>query len=202
MRPESQPPEVRDGQTPAAGTSPPRLSLVTGGVPPRRRGFRTAGAALGAIVVLIILVLALPALRVRSEAVWLDLTGRIPDLSLGDLLSMLRPGSKNLETGRLVDTRNPYAVIRVPPLNAAQKAAGRRLFGEQCASCHAPDGTGGPGAPALVGRTFSHGEMPWAIYRTIRYGVPGTAMPPHPLSREQLWELVGYVTSLRASAAS
>lgn len=202
MRPESQPPEVRDGHTPAAGTSPPRLSLVTGGVPPRRRGFRTAGAALGVIVVLIILVLALPALRVRSEAVWLDLTGRIPDLSLGDLLSMLRPGSKNLETGRLVDTRNPYAVIRVPPLNAAQKAAGRRLFGEQCASCHAPDGTGGPGAPALVGRTLSHGEMPWAIYRTIRYGVPGTAMPPHPLSRQQLWELVGYVTSLRVSAVS
>ncbi|MGH8170490.1 MAG: PQQ-binding-like beta-propeller repeat protein, partial [Steroidobacteraceae bacterium] len=144
----------------------------------------------------------LPSFRLRGEAAWLVVTGRIPDLTLGDLLAMMRPGSGELQLGRLLDTHNPYPVIMVPPLDAAQKAAGRKLYGQQCAGCHAPDGTGGPGAPALVGRTLSHGEMPWAIYRTIRHGVPGTAMPPHPLSRQQLWELVAYVSSLRVSAAS
>ncbi|HEV7136958.1 MAG TPA: PQQ-binding-like beta-propeller repeat protein [Steroidobacteraceae bacterium] len=172
---------------------------MTGAVPPRRRGVRLAAAA--AVVILIIVALGLPSSRLRAEAVWLDVTGRIPDLGLGDLLAMMRPGSGELELGRLLDTHNPYAVIRVPPLNAAQKAAGRDLYGEQCASCHAPDGAGGPGAPALAGRPLSHGETPWAIYRTIRYGVTGTAMPPHPLSREQLWELVAYVSSLRLPAA-
>jgi alcohol dehydrogenase (cytochrome c) len=39
--------------------------------------------------------------------------------------------------------------------------------------------------------------MPWAIYRTIQHGVAGTGMPPHALSRRQLWELVAYVQSMR-----
>ncbi|MGH8303910.1 MAG: PQQ-binding-like beta-propeller repeat protein, partial [Steroidobacteraceae bacterium] len=175
---------------------------MRGGTPPGRRGSRLGGAVLAAVAILVIIGLALPSFRLRGEAAWLVVTGRIPDLTLGDLLAMMRPGSGELQLGRLLDTHNPYPVIMVPPLDAAQKAAGRKLYGQQCAGCHAPDGTGGPGAPALVGRTLSHGEMPWAIYRTIRHGVPGTAMPPHPLSRQQLWELVAYVSSLRVSAAS
>ena len=153
-----------------------------------------------AVAALLVLVAAFsaPSVRWRAVAVWLDLTGRIPDLPVADLLAMLRPQSGQVHLSRIIDTRNPYAVIQIPPLSAAQQAAGRALFGEECASCHAPDGMGGPGAPALAGRPLSHGEMPWAIYRTIHYGVRGTNMPPHPLSRQQLWELVSYVSSLRA----
>src|SRR6185437_13248715 len=174
MRPDSQPPELRDGRAPAGAGSTPRLSLVTGGTPPRRRGFRPGAAVLAAAVMLVVIGVALPSIRLRAEAAWLVVTGRIPDLTLGDLLSMMRPGSGELQLGRLLDTHNPYAVIQAPPLDAAQKAAGRKLYGQQCAGCHAPDGTGGPGAPALVGRPLAHGEMPWAIYRTIHYGVRGT----------------------------
>ena len=200
MRPEISPRDPADGGTPAAGTKPPGLSVVTGGPPPGRRGWKPAVGALAAILAIIIAALAVPGIRVRATALGLDLTGRIPDLSVRDLLAMMQPKSKELQLGRLVDTRNPYAVIMVPPLSAAQREAGQRLYGEQCAGCHAPNGTGGPGAPALVGRTLAHGDMPWAMYRTIRDGVAGTGMPPHPLSRVQLWELVAYVRSMRAPA--
>ncbi|HUN71833.1 MAG TPA: PQQ-binding-like beta-propeller repeat protein, partial [Steroidobacteraceae bacterium] len=167
--------------------------------PPRRRRWKLA-AALAVVVIIMIVELAVPGLRMRAEALALVLTGQIPDLSVGDLVAMMRPGARELELGRLIDTHNPYPVIHVPKLTAAQQAAGRKLYSEQCAGCHSPDGLGGPGAPALVGRPLSHGEMPWSIYRTIHYGVPGTGMPPHPLTRQQLWELVAYVRSLRVPA--
>ncbi len=140
----------------------------------------------------------LPRVRWRVRAVGLELTGRIPDMGLGDLLALIRPGSGQTRLRSVLSTRNPYPVIVIPPLDAAQQAAGVRLYGAQCAGCHAPDGSGGPGAPALIGRPLAHGDTPWALYRTIRYGVAGTGMPPHPLARRQLWELVGYLTSLRA----
>jgi alcohol dehydrogenase (cytochrome c) len=153
--------------------------------------------AAAAVLTAIIVALAIPGLRMRAEALELVVTGRIPDLSVGDLLAMMRPGARELELGRLIDTRNPYPVIHIPPLTAAQKAAGMKLYGAQCAGCHSPDGSGGPGAPALVGRPLAHGDMPWSIHRTIHYGVAGTGMPPHPLARQQLWELVAYLRSLR-----
>ncbi len=199
MRPDISPREPPDGGQPAASTNPPGL-VVRGTSPPGRRGWKPAVGALAAILVVLIAAWVTPAVRLRALALGLDLTGRIPDLSVRDLIPMLRPKAQELQLGRLLDTRNPYAVVMVPPLSAAQKAAGQRLYGDQCAGCHAPDGTGGPGAPALVGRTLAHGDTPWAMYRTIRDGVAGTGMPPHPFSREHLWELVAYVRSMRAPA--
>ena len=193
MRPTIDPREA-GGKRTAGGA--PTLKLVTERPPPRRPRWQVAGAT-GVVVAAIIVAFAIPGLRMRAEALALVLTGRIPDLGVGDLLAMMRPGAGELELGRLIDTRNPYPVIHIPPLTAAEKAAGMKLYGAQCAGCHSPDGLGGPGAPALVGRPLAHGDMPWSIYRTIRYGVAGTGMPPHPLARQQLWELVGYVRSLR-----
>lgn len=201
MRPDMTPRDVERARTAADG-SRPELAVVRQDPPGGRRRWMLASIVAAAAVIVLIAGLAVPGIRLRAEVLALDLTGRIPDLPVGDLLAMLRPGSGELELGRLPDTRNPYAVIRLPPLSAAQQASGRTLYGEQCAGCHAPDGTGGPGAPALVGRPLKHGETPWAIYRTVHYGVPGTGMPPHPLSRLQLWELVAYVSSLRAPPAT
>jgi alcohol dehydrogenase (cytochrome c) len=186
---------------PGVGADPERLS-VTVAAASSPRGPRWGWAA-GAVAVALILLGGLflaPPLRWRARTIALELSGRIPDLGLRDLLVMMRPGSGQIYLARLEDNRNPYVSITVPPLTAAEKAAGARLFAEQCAGCHAPQGTGGPGAPALVGRTLAHGDTPWALYRTIRYGVPGTAMPAHPLPRRQLWELVSQVRSLRAQA--
>ena len=176
-----------------------RLSVVVVASPPSgRRGWTVAVSLTVAMLLALAGALGLPELRWRTETLALELAGRIPDISLRELLLMMRPGSGQTNLGSLVDTRNPYAAIVVPPLSAAEKTAGVKLFAEQCAGCHAPDGTGGPSAPALVGHPLVHGDTPWAIYRTIRYGVAGTGMPPHPLDSRQLWELVSYVRSLRA----
>ena len=199
MRPEIESRDVDVAPPPAAGS--PSVSDLTRRLARRKSRWSFAGTiAAGVILLVLIGCLSTPSVRLRAVALWLDLTGRIPDLGAGDLLAMMRPGSGQLHLGSLIATRNPYAAIHVPPLTGAQRDAGRKLYGEQCAGCHAPDGLGGPGAPALAGRPLAHGETPWAIYRTIHYGVPGTGMPPHPLSRQQLWELVDYVSSLRAPA--
>ena len=137
-----------------------------------------------------------PGIRWRLQIVYLDLTGRIPDLELRELPGLLLPGSGQARIARLVITHNPYATIHVPNMAPEELAAGAVLFREQCAGCHSPDGSGSPAAPALFGREFRHGDTEWAVYRTIRDGVPNTGMPPHPLSQRQLWQLVAYIRSL------
>lgn len=169
--------------------------------PPRRMSRRSRWAMVsGVVLVVLALAVVVPSIRWRLEVLGLELTGRLPDIGLKDLLVLLRPGSGQPTLSRLLATRNPYAVIRVPPLSARERVEGASLYGEQCAGCHAPDGTGGTSAPALVGHTLTLARTPWAMYRTIRYGVAGTGMPPHPLSQRQLWELVAYVRSLNAPA--
>jgi len=199
MRPEIKPPDLYE-RRPPRGTSPRELALVTQGPPPRESRWKLAGWVAGAAVLASIVVLVLPVFRWRAQTLWLELTGRLPDIGFGDLMVMMLPGSGQTKLSRLPGTRNPYPVIQLPPLSPLQKAAGAALYANQCAGCHAPDGTGGPGAPALAGRILERGDTPWALYRTIRDGVPGTGMPPHPLSRRQLWELVSYVSSLRVPA--
>jgi alcohol dehydrogenase (cytochrome c) len=190
------------GYLPAVTADPRRLSVIVTARPPGRPRWKSGAAAAFAVLLALAGLMSVPRLRWRAETLALELSGRIPDIGFTDLLVMLLPGSGQTGLTGLPATRNPYPLIRVPPLSAAQKAAGARLYGEQCAGCHTPDGTGGPSAPALVGHPLAHGDTPWALYRTIRDGVPGTAMPPHPLTRRQLWELVSYVRSLRALPAT
>ena len=199
MRPEIKPPDLNE-RHPSQGTSVPERAPVTRGLPPGGGGWKLAGWATGTIVLALIVVLAFPASRWRAQTLWLELTGRLPDIGAKDLMVMMSPGSGQTKLSRLPGTRNPYPLIQVPPLSAAQRAAGAASYANQCAGCHAPDGTGGPGAPALAGRILAHGDTPWALYRTIRDGVAGTGMPPHPFSRQRLWELVSYVRSLRVPA--
>src|SRR3569833_843183 len=157
--------------------------------PARRRLMIAVLVFLGCVVIAI----TVPGLRWRLQVVYLDLTGRIPDLEIRELPALLMPGANQPRIARLVVTHNPYAVIHVPTDTAADVAAGAALFREQCASCHSPDGSGGPGAPTQNGREFRHGDTEWAVYRTIRDGVPGTAMAAHPLRRTDLWRLVAYI---------
>lgn len=78
----------------------------------------------------------------------------------------------------------------------ADVASGATLFRDNCAPCHAPDGSGSPAAPSLVGREFTHGASDWAVYRTIKYGVPNTPMLPHAYSPKQLWQIVAYLRAI------
>ena len=142
-------------------------------------------------------VMAVPPLRWRVHVVVLTAAGKIPDLEWADLLGFLSPRSPQ-SLARLIETRNPYSVIRNPRSSPADVEAGAGLFRARCAVCHAPDGGGTPRGPALFGREFRQGTSDWAVFRTIRHGVPGTAMAAYPLSETELWELVSYIGTLEA----
>jgi alcohol dehydrogenase (cytochrome c) len=183
---------TKSGSTPAIAVAPSRE-------PPGRRRLVITLMILLACAVVVIFV---PGLRWRLQVIYLDVLGRIPDLELSEVPALLMPGARQPQIARLVITHNPYAVIHIPSNTPADVAAGAALFREQCAGCHSPDGSGGPGAPALFGREFRHGDTEWAVYRTIRDGVPDTGMPPHPLKHADLWRLVAFIRSLGVPADS
>jgi alcohol dehydrogenase (cytochrome c) len=150
--------------------------------------------ALGFVLLLGTTTAFVPGIRWRTQLVLLTVSGRIPDLDLSDLLAFLSP-SFNQSLERVLETRNPYAVIRNPKTSRADVMAGAAFFRTNCANCHGTDATGGVG-PALVGRELRHGSSDWAIFRTARYGVPDTAMEASALSRTDLWQVIAFIRSL------
>ena len=138
-------------------------------------------------------IVALPQLRWRAQVAFMHVAGQIPDIEMKETLAYMLPGSDQ-SMARLIETRNPHAVIRNAKTSAADIESGSAVYRERCASCHGPDGAGGPAAPALIGRTFNHGESDWAVYRTIRDGVANTAMQPTAmLAENQRWQVISFL---------
>lgn len=133
--------------------------------------------------------------RWRAHVVLNKATGRLPDVGWSDLLYMLKPGS-GVYVEDLASTPNPYEVIENPRHSSHDIDSGRQLFARRCAVCHGDEARGGAGGPSLHGRTFRLGRRPWALYRTITLGVPGTAMPAWKLPRDEVWQLAAYIDSL------
>ena len=97
------------------------------------------GKRLSAVAVLVAALVAImiPApVRWRAEVVLLSLAGRIPDIGLKQLLAYMMPGSGQW-LRPLIETHNPYAVIRNVKTTPADIQAGAKLFRSQCAECHA-----------------------------------------------------------------
>jgi alcohol dehydrogenase (cytochrome c) len=155
-----------------------------------------------AAVVLAMSVIAVPQLRWRVQVIALHLAGKIPDITLGEVLHYMGPGSDQ-SMRHLIARRNPHAAIRNFKTSEQDVAAGAQTFLNQCSDCHGPDGTGSQVAPALVGRELKHGDSDWAMYRTIRDGVAGTAMRATPeLSENQRWQVLSFVRSLGAASSA
>jgi alcohol dehydrogenase (cytochrome c) len=76
--------------------------------------------------------------------------------------------------------------------------AGARIFRERCTVCHGADGSGGPVGPSLTRSEFTHGDSDLAIYRVLRNGVAGTAMPPAHLRLRELLQVTAHVKMLQA----
>ena len=161
-----------------------------------KRGRRLA--AVGVLVVAFVGMMISPRVRWRAHVVLLYLTGQIPDIEFNQLIVYLLPRSGQWMKP-LIETRSPYTVVRNVDTTPADIQAGAQLFRSQCAVCHAPDGSGGLGGPALIGREFKHGESDWAVYRTIRFGIPNTVMRPHPLPEREVWQLVAFLRSIGSS---
>ena len=96
------------------------------------------------------------------------------------------------------------------PRAAIDLAAGRAIYERSCASCHGPRGLGdGPSAagmnprPPAVGHAAAmHDRSPALLFRIVSVGIAGTPMAGFAshLSAEERWNVVSYITSLRADA--
>jgi alcohol dehydrogenase (cytochrome c) len=145
----------------------------------------------GALLALFVLVAAIPMVRWRVAIVVLKVVGQLDGVDWQDIPFVLRRNS-GIRLSRLVRYRNPYTVIANPLDTPADRNYGGELFARTCARCHGDVAQGGAG-PALVGRSLTHGTSDWAMYRTIRGGVPGTAMQAWGLQSDNIWRVIAFL---------
>jgi alcohol dehydrogenase (cytochrome c) len=121
--------------------------------------------------------------------------GKVPDLSWFEIwaLSQPRMGFDCVE-GTSWDSALKFSSIAGPE----DRRAGASIFHDRCSGCHGKDGSGGTIGPSLTRSAFVHGDSDLAIYKTIRDGVPGTAMPRAQLPLSELLRVMSYVKSLQA----
>jgi alcohol dehydrogenase (cytochrome c) len=164
---------------------------------------RFVGYASIAVVVVALLGAAalflLPDLRWRAQAVALKLGGKLDGIAISELVPMIVPGS-GFYLRDLVQTHNPYSAIENPFTSATDLERGARAFGARCATCHGAGGRGGTG-PDLVVAARRRGDTDWATFRSIRDGVPGTAMPAHEAPSLEVWQIVAHLANLRTQHA-
>ncbi len=80
-------------------------------------------------------------------------------------------------------------------------AAGEKLYRQTCQACHGGQARGDRG-PALASNTFAHGSEDADLFRNIRSGISGSAMPSFSkLTTDQTWQLIAYLRSLSGGGA-
>jgi alcohol dehydrogenase (cytochrome c) len=158
---------------------------------PRRIGLLLALLIIGATAT----VLLVPQSRWRVQVIVLHLAGKLPDIELLEVVQFMLPSSDQ-SMAFLIEQRNPYAVVRNKRTSAPDIEAGGALYQTHCIGCHGAGAAGSHVGPALVGRPLTHGDSDWAIYRTIRLGLPNTAMQSVRMTPTERWQLISYVRSL------
>jgi alcohol dehydrogenase (cytochrome c) len=78
---------------------------------------------------------------------------------------------------------------------------GARIFHQRCTGCHGADGSGGPVAPSLTRSGYTHGDSDLAIFKVLRGGIPGTAMPSAGLSTRGLLQVTAHLKVLQAHSS-
>jgi cytochrome c oxidase cbb3-type subunit 3 len=91
----------------------------------------------------------------------------------------------------------PLASQPASPMQGA--AAGSKLFAAHCAACHGRKGEGGRGARLT---TLTRGADDGALFNIIQKGIPGTEMPPAPLSDREIRDVAAFVRGLQRDLAA
>jgi cytochrome c oxidase cbb3-type subunit 3 len=94
------------------------------------------------------------------------------------------------------NARNPLA----GDANAIKQ--GQVLFRQECVFCHGVGARGGARGPDLTTGSWVHGGADADVWRTIKEGVPGTAMPANRLTDHEIWEIVSYLRSSQQPVAA
>ena len=82
--------------------------------------------------------------------------------------------------------------------SAKDAAQGGRLFQTHCSYCHGASGEGGRGADLTAGQ-YRLGGSDEELFRTIRYGIPGSEMGPVRATDEEVWHMVAFVKRIGSS---
>src|SRR5262245_13932126 len=122
--------------------------------------------------------------------------GKVPDLSWRELWILMNP-----QLGfHCTEGVSFEASLQYTPIASDEDVReGGRIFRERCVGCHGNDGSGGPHAPSLTRSAFTHGDSDLAIYKTLRNGIAGTAMPSADLPPRQLLQVTAKVKMLRVN---
>ena len=114
------------------------------------------------------------------------------------LLAVMVGAAWNVQPAAQGTDENPYT-------SRIDTRMGRRLFQEQCSTCHGLNAAGGNEAtgPDLTTGSFRHASSDAGLYRVIRDGVPGTSMigVGADAQEQTLWQLVTYLRSREAANA-
>jgi len=93
------------------------------------------------------------------------------------------PWREAVETTIVGDLENPFKG------DAAAVSAGKLLYMENCAQCHAEDLSGDIG-PELDGASYDEAEL----FELIYLGIPDGGMPPYSkLGAQKVWQMVNYL---------
>jgi alcohol dehydrogenase (cytochrome c) len=122
--------------------------------------------------------------------------GGIPGLSWTELWRITLPGT-GFHCGHGGETLEAGLQFSANA-SEADRSAGARIFRKQCSGCHGNDGSGGEYGPSLTRSNYRHGDSDLAIYKVLRDGVPGTAMPSANLPLHELLQVVADVRRLQA----
>ncbi len=79
--------------------------------------------------------------------------------------------------------------------------AGRLLYNSTCTVCHGMEGTVGDRGPALAATRRYLRSSDDDLFAAIKNGIQGTLMPPAGMPDNDVWKIVAYIRSLRATAS-
>ena len=121
--------------------------------------------------------------------------GEVPEVSWTELWQLMLPGrGLHCSDGGSLEASLQYS----SDASEGDRSAGARLFRQQCAGCHGMNGSGGVIGPSLTRSEYRHGDSDLAIYRVLRDGIAGTAMPSAGLGVQELLQVTAYVKMLQA----
>ena len=147
----------------------------------------------GLVAAIAVVLLLGDAVLWRSQVLLLKARGELDFITWDETFRWMLPGSP-VYLSNLIEGRNPHVALTntryVSPEDAAE---GELLFGQNCSGCH---GGGGEGANGPALNAPSRFRSDWALYRTIRQGIPGTSMPPHDLRDPAIWQIITYLATL------
>ncbi|MCO6495238.1 MAG: c-type cytochrome [Bacteroidetes bacterium] len=131
---------------------------------------------------------------------WVYFVGKNAPLQLEEL-AIANAKAEKAKAEYLAKSGNQVDESNIPEItDKTQLAEGQSMFIQSCAACHLEDG-GGMIGPNLTDNYWLHGNKLNDIFKTIKYGVPGTGMVAwkNNFSDKQIVEISNFVKSLHGT---